>query len=85
MSSEPYERPLTDGEELANSLSHAVGFLLAVFIGIPVLVATAWRHHDSWEVIGGAIFGASLALLYGASRALPHAASRPGEALLPPS
>ena len=71
MTSEPYERPLTNGEELANSLSHAVGFLLAVFVGLPVLVASAWRHHDSWEVIGGAIFGASLALLYGAS-ALYH-------------
>jgi len=71
MSKLPYERSPTDREELANSLSHAVGFLLAVFVGLPVLIGSALHRHDAWQLIGGIVFGVSLALLYGAS-ALYH-------------
>ena len=65
------ERLPTVREELANSVSHAVGFLLAVFVGLPVLVISALHHHDSWQLVGGTVFGVSLAMLYGAS-ALYH-------------
>ena len=61
------DRPLTTGEELANTLSHGVGFLLAVLVALPLLVNTAWRQHDPWQLIGGTIFGLTLALLYGTS------------------
>ncbi len=61
------ERPLTDGEELANTLSHGLGFLLAGFVGLPLLVWSAWRQHDAWQMVGGIVFGVSLLLLYGAS------------------
>ena len=71
MSSEPYERPLTEREEFANSLSHAVGFLLAAFVGLPVLASSAMHRHDPWQLVGGIVFGISLVLLYGAS-ALYH-------------
>ena len=66
-----FERTPTEREELANSLSHAVGFLLAVFVGLPVLILSAQHRHDPWQLVGGIIFGVSLALLYGAS-ALYH-------------
>lgn len=65
------ERAPTDREELANTLSHAAGFLLAVFVGLPVLVNSARLRHDPWQLVGGTVFGISLALLYGAS-ALYH-------------
>ena len=61
------ERPLTPGEELASSLSHAVGFLLAGFVALPALVISALRRQDVWHLVGGTVFALSLILLYGAS------------------
>ena len=61
------DRALTRGEELANTLSHGVGFLLALFVALPLLVANAGREHDPWQLLGGIVFGVSLVLLYGAS------------------
>lgn len=56
----------TRGEEIANSVSHGVGVLLAG-AAIPVLVVAAVRRGDPSGVVGGAIFGATVALLYVAS------------------
>ena len=58
-------RPQTLGEEIANSVSHGVGFLAAVGT-LPVLVISA-RNQGAAAVVGAAIFGASVALLYLAS------------------
>jgi hemolysin III len=60
------ETSLTRGEEIANSVSHGVGVLLAA-AAIPVLVVSAVRRGDPSGVVGGAIFGATIALLYVAS------------------
>ncbi len=60
-------RPQTTGEELANCLSHAAGLLLAAFAGLPMLVTGALRHNDTWQLVGGTVFGASLVTLYAAS------------------
>jgi hemolysin III len=68
------ERPQTRGEEIANSISHGVGFLLAS-AALPILVAAGLRRGDTWAVVGGAVFGATLVLLYLAS-ALYHALPR---------
>jgi hemolysin III len=50
------------GEEIANSVSHGTGFLAAL-IALPVLVTSAMRHGTA-AVVGAAIFGATMALLY---------------------
>ena len=50
-------------EELANSVSHGIGFLMAL-AGLPILVVSFARHGDAGSVVGGAIFGSTLALLY---------------------
>ena len=59
-------RVLSFLEELACSISHGVG-LLASLAALPVLVVVAVLRHDPWQVVGGAIFGAMLVLLYAAS------------------
>jgi len=50
-------------EELANSLSHGIGFLMAL-AAIPILVVSGARTGNAGSVVGGAVFGSTLALLY---------------------
>ncbi len=50
------------GEELANSISHGIGFVSAL-IASPVLVLGALRHGAS-AVVGAAVFAATMSLLY---------------------
>jgi hemolysin III len=54
------------GEELANSLSHGVGFVAAL-AAIPILVVSGARHGGAGAIVGGAVFGITMALLYLAS------------------
>ena len=65
--SDKEERPQTVGEEFANSISHGLGLVLAVFAGLPILITGALRHSDTWQLVGGTVFGVSLILLYAAS------------------
>jgi hemolysin III len=51
------------GEELANTISHAIG-LLAALIAAPILLGTAWEKGDAAFFIGAAIFVATILLLY---------------------
>lgn len=66
-------RPQSTGEEIANSVSHGVGFLAAL-IALPVLVLEAARHGPA-AVVGAAVFATTLALLYLAST-LYHSLAR---------
>ncbi len=59
-------RPLTPREDLACSVSHGLG-LIASLAALPLLVVRAVEHGDPWQVVGGAVFGAMLVLLYAAS------------------
>lgn len=61
--------------ELANTLTHGIG-LLASIAALTGLVIVAARGGDPWEIVGAAIFGATLILLYLAST-LYHAAESP--------
>lgn len=54
------------GEEVANSITHGAG-LLASIAALPILVLAALGRRDPWQLVGGAIFGATLVLLYLAS------------------
>lgn len=56
-------RPQTLGEEIANSVSHGVGFVAAV-IAAPFLVLRALRHGDAGNVAGAGVFAATAVLLY---------------------
>jgi len=55
-------RPQSPGEEIANSVSHGIGFVAALAV-FPALVSSA-LHQGTAEVIGAAVFGTSAALLY---------------------
>jgi hemolysin III len=60
--SKPY-RPQTVGEEIANSISHGLGFVLAL-AGAPILIVTALRQGTVADVVAVSVFAASMALLY---------------------
>jgi hemolysin III len=59
------------GEEVANSITHGAG-LLASLAALPALLASAAGRDDRWQLVGGAVFGLALVLLYLAS-SLYHA------------
>ncbi|MBI4996279.1 MAG: hemolysin III family protein [Rhodocyclales bacterium] len=54
------------GEEVANSVTHGVGIVLAI-AGLAVLTAFAARNGTAWHVTASAIFGATLILCFTAS------------------
>lgn len=58
-------RPQSIGEEIANSITHGAG-LLASIAALVLLLAKSWQH-DALQVIGSAIFGVTLVVLYAAS------------------
>jgi hemolysin III len=60
------EKLYTLGEEVAHALTHGVGVVLAI-AGLTVLVARATLYGDIWHIVGAAIFGATLVLMYAAS------------------
>ncbi len=55
-----------DAEELANGLSHGVGLLCAI-AATPLLIISAVARGGAADIVGGAVFGASMVLLYLAS------------------
>jgi len=57
------ERPQTWGEEIANSISHGVGFLLAV-ASLPVLLGFAQGNGGTMNNVAVCVFSATMMLLY---------------------
>ncbi|WP_425257066.1 PAQR family membrane homeostasis protein TrhA [Rubrivivax sp. RP6-9] len=68
------DRPQTLGEEIVNTISHGLGFLLAV-ASLPILVVFSGRHGVHSSLAGAVVFSLTAMLLYGAS-ALYHALPR---------
>jgi hemolysin III len=62
-------------EEIANSITHGLGFVLSVG-ALPVLVWLAAASGDSWRIVSSAVYGTTLILLY-ASSTLYHAFRTP--------
>ena len=60
------ERLQSAREELANAISHGAGFVMGL-VALPLLVVTAARRDDPWQVVAGAIYASTLVLLYSAS------------------
>ena len=70
------ERSLSYGEELANSISHGLGLVLAI-AAVPILVVAANRAGKTSFLVGVSVFAASMVLLYLAST-LYHSITHPG-------
>jgi hemolysin III len=67
--------PLSPSEELANSITHALGLVLSI-AGTALLVDRAVHYGDTLQVWGVSIYGATLVALYAAST-LSHSFARP--------
>ncbi len=65
----------TPGEEIANSITHAIGAGLAI-AALVVLVVSAATAGTAWHIVSFSIFGSTLILLYLAST-LYHAIPAP--------
>jgi len=64
------------GEEVANSITHGIGLLLAI-AGLIVLLYNAGDYGDSWRLVACSIFGATLIFAYTTST-LYHSIPMPG-------
>ncbi|MBQ9608919.1 MAG: hemolysin III family protein [Lachnospiraceae bacterium] len=53
----------TKGEEIFNMTSHIVGGVFGI-AALVLTVITAATHHNTWGVVGGAIYGTTMILLY---------------------
>jgi hemolysin III len=58
--------PVSFGEEIANSVSHGLGLVLAL-IALPVLIVSAIRIGSTHFAVGAGVFGGTVVLLYLAS------------------
>jgi hemolysin III len=58
-----HTRHQTLGEEIANSLTHGIGLVLAI-IGLVVILIAATTRGDRWVIVACAIYGVTLVLLY---------------------
>ena len=77
------ERAQTTGEEIANTLTHAVGSHL----GAAMLAILVWQGVSSgtqiaWKVTSAAVFGASVILLYAISSAYHMVSHAPAKRVL---
>ena len=74
MSRKPTHKTYTKGEEIAHAVTHGLGLLLSV-AACSVLVVLASQRGTASHIVGVAVFGASLIVLYAAStlyHALTH-------------
>ena len=71
-----HKRMQSLGEEIANSASHGAGFVAAA-IGTPFLMAEAARAGGVADLVGAAVFAATVLIAYAAS-SIYHAVPWPG-------
>ena len=57
------KRAQSVAEEIANSVSHGVGFLAAVAVS-PVLIVSAVQRDSSAQIVGASVFAFTMVLLY---------------------
>jgi hemolysin III len=57
------DRPQTLGEEVANAISHGIGFLLAV-ASLPILITFTAREGHAVDIVATSVFSVTMMLLY---------------------
>jgi len=68
-------RKLSNGEEIANAITHGIGALLSI-AALVILIMVAGRNDDFWHLFSFTIYGCSLILLY-LSSTLYHSFTSP--------
>jgi len=63
MSTMSTDRPQTLGEEIANAISHGIGFLLAV-ASLPILITFTAREGHAVDIVATSVFSLTMMLLY---------------------
>jgi len=63
MSAISTDRPQTLGEEIANAISHGIGFLLAV-ASLPILITFTAREGHAIDIVAISVFSVTMMLLY---------------------
>lgn len=63
------------GEEVVNSLTHGLGIIFSL-VGMVALISSSSGSGDIWRLVGCAVFGTTLILLYTAST-LYHGVQKP--------
>ncbi len=71
---ERYQR-YSQGEEIANSITHGLGLVLSI-AGLAVLVVFASELGSGWHIVGCSVFGTTLIVLYTTST-LYHSIQHP--------
>jgi len=69
------QRTLSLGEEMANAISHGVGFLLSL-VALPLLVVVSYQNSTTLGLLGTVIYAFSLLLMF-ASSTIYHALPGP--------
>jgi len=69
------DHPETLGEEIANAVTHGIGAMLSV-AALALMVSFASFQHSDYKVVGTAVFGSTLVLMYLASM-FYHALTNP--------
>jgi hemolysin III len=67
--------PALSGAELANSVTHGMGFVLSL-AGAVLMVVLSFSHGDFWRAVGCSVFAFTLVAVYAAST-LSHGFTRP--------
>jgi hemolysin III len=57
------DRPQTFGEELANGISHGIGFLLAI-ASLPILLSFGQAGNTAINIVAACVFSATMMMLY---------------------
>lgn len=68
-------RTLSNGEEIANSITHGIGALLSI-VALVVLIMVAANQNDILHLVSFSIYGVTLILLY-MSSTLYHSFTKP--------
>lgn len=63
MSAEMHHQRYSAGEEIANSVTHGIGLMLAI-AGLAVLTGYASRLGDAWHLVSCVVFATTLILQY---------------------
>ena len=53
----------TRGEEITNMITHIIGAAFAI-AAIPILIVIAAGHRNPWAIVSGAIYGATLLIMF---------------------